>query len=146
MRLLQRPWPDRDRAELEVTPLPTKGLWLSPGLEDQLHRLGGTLARFGRVETVAQIFPGDTAQQPDHQATLQQDVQHRQLLGDLHRIALRHDWAKHCNLYGFRAGRQMGGRDNWGGCQAMRRIMVLGYADPIKAQLLDNRSRSTIPR
>src|SRR5262245_32461959 len=88
MRLLYRPRPHRDHAEPEVTPLPAKGLWLRPRFEDQIHCLGRALARFRRVETVAQVLAGNAAQQPNYQPAFRQGVQHRQFLGDLHRIAL----------------------------------------------------------
>ncbi len=137
MRLLQRTRPDRDRAELEVTALPAKGLRLGPGFEDQLHRLGGALARLGRVETVAQILAGDAAQQADPQAPRHQIVEHRQIFGDLHRVALRYDRAEHRDLYLLRMGREVGGRDGRGRRQPMRGIVVLGDADPVEPQALD---------
>jgi len=62
MGLLQRARPDRDGAELEMTTLPAEGLRLGPGFEDQLHPLGGALARLRRVETVAQVLAGCAAQ------------------------------------------------------------------------------------
>src|SRR3984893_9058465 len=66
--------------------LPAEGLRLGPRLEDQLHALGGALARLRWVEAEGQIFVGRPAQQPDDEATLRQIVEHCQFLGDLHRL------------------------------------------------------------
>ena len=137
MRLLHWVRPHRDRAEPKVAALPAEGLRLGPRFEDQLHRLGGALTRFGRVETIAQILAGCAAQQPDHQTVRHQIVEHCQILGDLHRIALRHDRAEDCDLYLLRIGCQMRRRNDRGRCQSVRRIVVLGHAYPVKAQLLD---------
>ena len=136
MRLLQRARPDRDRAELEMTALPAEGLRLGPGFEDQLHRFGGALARFGRVETVGQILAGDATQQPDPQAPRHQIVEHRQVLGDLHRVALRDDGPEDRDFDFLRMGREVGGRDGRGRGQTMRGIMMLRDTDPVEPQAL----------
>src|SRR5438552_241031 len=62
MRLLQRARPHRDRAKLKVPALPAEGLRLGPCLENQLHPLGGALARLPGIETVAQVLAGCAAQ------------------------------------------------------------------------------------
>ena len=89
--------------------LPAKGLRLGPCLEDQLHALGGAFARLGRVEAKGQIFVGRPAQQPDDEAPLRQIVEHREFLGDLHRVALRDDRAEHGDLYLLGPGGHVGG-------------------------------------
>ena len=135
--LLQRPRPHRHGTELVMAALPAKGLRLGPGLEDQFHAFGRALARFRRIEAIGQVFVGRSAQQPDDEAPLRQIVEHRQFFGDLHRVALRDDWAKHRDLYLFRPRRHVGGRNRSIRRQYPRRIMVLGDTDPVEAELLD---------
>ena len=137
MGLLRRARPDRDGAKLEMTALPAEGLRLGPGPEDQLHPLGGALTRLVRVEAEGQILPGDAAQHPDHQPARHQIVEHRELLGDLHRVALRHDRAEHRDLDLLRVRRQMRGRDDRAGCEALRRVVMLGDAEPVETERLD---------
>jgi hypothetical protein len=106
-------------------------------LRIQLHTLGGAFARLDRVETVGQVLAGDAAQQPDHQAAGHKIVEHRQFLGDLHRVALRDDRAKHRDLDVLRVGRQMRRRNHRGRGQALWRVVVLGDANPVEAERLD---------
>ncbi len=137
MRLPRRTRPDRDGAELVMAALPAKGLRLGPRLQHQLHGFGGALARLGRVQAIAQILAGGPTQHPDHQAARRQIVEHRQVFGHLHRVALRDDRAEHGDGYLRRGRHHMRGRDNGRRRQAMRRIMMLGQADPVEAELLD---------
>jgi hypothetical protein len=89
MRLLQRARPDGDRPVLEMAALPAERLRLRPRAQDELHALVGALARLGRVQIVGQRLVGRAAQEPDDQASLRHRVEHRQLLGHAHGIAVR---------------------------------------------------------
>ena len=137
VRLVLRARPDRHRAVLEMPALPAEGLRLGPRLEDQLHPLVGTFARFLRVQVVAQVFVGRPAQQADHDAPRRQRVEHRQFLGDADRIAGRHDRAEQGDLDRIDAGGEPGGGDHRRRRQDARRVVVLGDADPVEAERLD---------
>jgi hypothetical protein len=120
-----------------MTALPAKGLRFGPGFEYQLHRLGGALPRLRRVEVEGQDFVCGPAQHPKNEASIRQGVEHRHLLGNLHRVALRDNRAQDRDLYFLRlsgnvrpGNRDIGSQDSW-------RVMVLGQADPVETQLLD---------
>ena len=132
-----RPRPDRHGAVFEIAPLPAERLRLAPRLEDQLHALVGALARFLRVQIVAEIFVGRAAQQAEHEASGTHRVEHRQLLGDPDRVADRHDRAQQRDLDRIDLARQKRRRKRRRRGQDARRIMVLGQADPVEAELLD---------
>ena len=137
MGLLQRARPDGDGPVLEVAALPAERLRLRPGLEDQLHALVGALPRLLRVEVVGHGLVRRAPQKSDDQATLGQGVEHGQLLGHAHRIAVRDDGAEQGDRDLLQAGRDVGRRDDRGGGEDPRRVVVLGHAHPVEAELLD---------
>src|SRR5438067_8610413 len=65
--LLQRLWPHRHVAIMEMPSLPAEGLRFLPGTQDQLHALVGALARFLWVEVVGHHLVGGAAQHADDQ-------------------------------------------------------------------------------
>ena len=137
MRLLQRARPDRYGPVTEMPALPAERLRLGPGFEDQLHPLVGAFAQLLRVEVVGQRLIGRAAQQADDQPPAGHGVEHGQFLGQPHRIAVRHDRAEQSEFYLVHARRQISGGHRRRRGQDARRIMVLGQADPIEAELLD---------
>ena len=107
MGLLQRARPDGDGPVLEVAALPAERLRFGPRLEDQLHALVGALPRLLRVEVVGHRLVGRPPQESHDQAPLGQGVEHRQLLGHAHRIAVRDDGAEQGDRDPLQAGRDV---------------------------------------
>src|ERR1700757_1749893 len=64
-RLLQRVWPYRHGAVIEMPSLPREGLRFLPGAQDQFHPLVGALARFRGVEIVGHHLVRSAAQHAD---------------------------------------------------------------------------------
>jgi hypothetical protein len=81
-RLLQRLWPHRHGAILEMPSLPAEGLRFLPGSQDQLQALVGALTRFLGVEVIGQHLVGGAAQHADDQPALGHRVEHRHFLSE----------------------------------------------------------------
>jgi hypothetical protein len=120
MGLLERPRPDGHGAVLEMAALPAERLRLRPCPEDQLHALVGSFPRFRRVEVVRQILVCGAPQQSDDQTPLGEGVEHRQLFGDSHGVALRDDRPEQRDLDLLETRGDVGGRDDRRGRQDPR--------------------------
>ena len=134
MRLLQRTRPHRHRAIAEVAALPAEWVRLGPSLQDQLHALIGPFPGLLRVEVIGQRLVRRPAQQPDDQTPVRHGIEHRQFLGEAHRIAVRNDRAEQGDFDLMDARRDIGGGDLRRRGQDARRIVVLRQADPIEAE------------
>jgi hypothetical protein len=117
--------------------LPAERLRLRPRLEDQLHPFVGALARLGRIQVVGQRLVRRAAQETDDQAPLRHRIEHRDLFGHAHRIALRHDRTEQCDLDLLQVGGQERRGDDRRRGQDPRRVVMLGDADPVEAEILD---------
>ena len=119
--------------------LPTERLRLGPGFQDQFHPLIGALSGFLGIEVVGQRFIGCAAQQSDDQAPAGHGVEHRQLLGQADRIGVRNDRAEQGDLDLVNPRREVSGGHRRRGGQDARGIMMLRQADPVEAELFDQR-------
>ena len=89
MRLLDRPRPDVDVAQLVVAAVESERLARRPGLDDQVMRLGVFLPGQGRDLAVAEVGVHRGAdREAGHQPAAADAVEHGELLGHAHRRAV----------------------------------------------------------
>lgn len=66
--------------------LPAERLGLRPGVPDQQQRLFEDRARLGRVDIVRHVFIRRATHHAGNYASIRQRIEHREFLGDTHRV------------------------------------------------------------
>jgi hypothetical protein len=89
MRLLQRPGPDRDAVVVEVLAVPVEGLVRRPRLDDQVPGFAEPLARIRQQRAEREVFLGHPADEAGDDAAARHAVEHGDLLGQPHRVAVQ---------------------------------------------------------
>ena len=136
VRLLERPRPRVDVAELEVLAIPLEGAGLRPGLDDQVVRLVEAVARLGRVEREGVVLGADPAHEAGDDAPAGDDVEQRDLLGHPQRMVAQRDRVAEDGDLARRARDEQRGHHVRRGDVPVGGLVVLVDADPVEADAL----------
>ncbi len=137
MRLLQRNSPWIDDAVLVMRAFPAERPLARPRSDDQIVRLLKSLAVEGRVDAGGQLLLPAAADKARNQPALRDHVDHRQFLGEPHRVVGQRQRVAEqddLRLLGHRGEDR--GKDVALGLHAERRIVVLVQHDTFDAHLL----------
>ena len=121
---------------LVVRALEAERAGLRPGLDDEVVRLLEALAVVGRVHAGGQLLLAAAAHEAGHEAAARDHVDHRQLLGQPHRVVgERERIAEQHQLHALGHRRQDRREDVALGLHAERRVVVLVQHDAVEADL-----------
>ena len=130
--LLHRMRPHRDLPVAVVAPLPAERLGLVEALLDEQRRLLEPVARLPRVRAVGEVLVRRAAQHADAQATIEEVVEHRVLLGDADGVVDRDVGAEHPDVG---VGEALAGDRRHGDRvrrQLLGRVVVLGEVQRVE--------------
>ena len=141
MRLLQRPRPDRHRADTGRTRPPSRTARArSSALRISAIASRSRVARFVGRDVVGDVFVRDAAHQAGDEPPAAHHVEHRVFLGDADRVEQRHEIAEHRELDRLRCAATSARADQVAvRHQPVGAEMVLVAADPVEAAVLGER-------
>ena len=132
MRVLHSFRPHGDVAEAVVAALPPERFGLGETCLEQQDPFLVAFAGFPRVGAVGEVLIGSAPQHADAQATVQEVVEHRVLLGDAHRIVQGQVRAEDADLRVGESTTGDRGEDDGVRCQLLRGVVVLGEVQRVE--------------
>ena len=126
VRLLQGPRPGVDVRQVEVLAVPGERAGLGPRLEDEIVRLPEAVARRARIDPVGVVLVPRAADETGDDPPAGHHVEHRDLLGDTHRVPVqRQRVPDHADPDAVRLRHEVGGHDVRARHRPVRRLVVL---------------------